>query len=55
MHDKIIDEIRQRRRDLLKERYGGSVERWIDACRSSSRKGPKAIDLRSKRMRRAIA
>ena len=54
MQDKVIEEIRQRRRDLLKTRYSGSIERWIDACRVVT-KGRKPIDLREKRARRAVA
>lgn len=55
MYDKVIEEIRQRRRDLLKERYGGSIEQWIQACSKPAPKGPKTIDLRAKRLHRAIA
>ncbi len=55
MYDKVIEEIRQRRRDLLKERYGGSIEQWIQACRKPSPKGSKAVDLRAKRLHRATA
>ena len=56
MKDIAVEEVRARRRRLLKERYGGSVDRLIQAAIESQRMHPlNVINLRKRASARAVA
>jgi len=56
MRDTAVEEIRARRRRLLQERYGGSVDRMIQAAMESQRLHPvRVINLRRRASARAVA
>jgi hypothetical protein len=43
IRDEAIEEIRERRRKLLKEEYGGSIDRFFDAAEEWQKKHPERI------------
>lgn len=54
MIDKAVEEVRRRRRQLLKERYGGSVGNLIKEAQRWQRKHPdQVVDLRKASLARA--
>ena len=56
MTDKIIEEIRSRRRQLMRTRYGGSIDKLVEAGIEWQRKHPgRAVSLRSNPRARAVA
>jgi hypothetical protein len=56
MIDKAIEEIRGRRRELIKTRYGGSAARLFEsAIRWQAEHPGKTVSLRKKSSRRAVA
>ena len=56
MRDIAVEEVRARRRRLLQERYGGSVDRLIEAAIESQRRRPlRVINLRKRTLARAVA
>ena len=51
MKDDAVEEIRARRRKLIKEQYGGSISRLIDEAIQWQAKHPdKVVDLRKRKM-----
>ncbi|MFO7871154.1 MAG: hypothetical protein R6V03_06945 [Kiritimatiellia bacterium] len=55
MKDPAVEEIRERRRKLIKERYHGSVERFIDEAMAWAKDHPdRVVDLRKKKRARAV-
>ena len=56
MKDIAVEEVRARRRRLLKERYGGSVDRLVQAAMESQRLHPlRVINMRRRASARAVA
>ena len=56
MKDMAVEEVRARRRRLLQERYGGSVDRLIQAAIEGQRQRPlRVINLRKRASARAVA
>jgi len=56
MKDIAVEELRARRRRLLKERYNGSVDRMIQAAMESQRQHPlHVINLKKRRAVRVVA
>jgi hypothetical protein len=54
MKDPVVEEIRERRRRLLRERYRGSVRAFVaDAVRWSTEHSDKVTSLRTRRRRAA--
>ena len=54
MIDREVEEIRKRRRRILRSDYGGSIERFVEDARRWSREHPeKVVDLRKRRPARA--
>ena len=50
MIDHEVEEIRKRRRRILRDDYGGSIERLVEAARRWGREHPeKVVDLKKKR------
>jgi hypothetical protein len=43
IRDEAIEEIRERRRRLLKELYGGSIDRFLDDAEEWQKKHPERI------------
>ena len=43
IHDEAIEEIRERHRRLLKEQYGGSIDRFFDDAEEWQKKNPKQV------------
>ena len=43
IHDEAIEEIRNRRRQLLNEQYGGSIDRFLDEAEIWQKKHPERI------------
>jgi hypothetical protein len=40
IRDEAIEQIRERRRRLIKERYGGSIDRYFDEAMEWQKKNP---------------
>jgi hypothetical protein len=56
MTDRVIEEIRERRRNLIKTRYGGSVDRVVaSSCEWQKMHPRKVANLRRITAARAIA
>jgi len=56
MIDHAVEEIRERRRRLLRERYGGSIQRLLEASRKWERTHPGMVThLRKRSSARAVA
>ena len=56
MKDIAVEEVRALRRRLLKERYGGSVDRLVQAAIEGQRLHPlRVINLRRRASARAVA
>ncbi|MDD5675061.1 MAG: hypothetical protein PHC61_12910 [Chitinivibrionales bacterium] len=43
IHDDAIEEIRERRRKLLKDHYGNSIDRFFDEAEEWQKKHPERI------------
>jgi hypothetical protein len=50
IRDEAIEEIRERRRRLIKEQYGGSMDRFIDDADEWQKKHPEKV-VRPERIR----
>ena len=56
MKDMAVEEVRARRRRLLKERYGGSVDRLVQSAIDGQRLHPlRVVNLRRRGSVRAVA
>ena len=56
MTDKVVEEIRRRRRHLIQTRYGGSIDKMVQASMEWQRKHPgRVVGLRSHHKTRAVA
>jgi hypothetical protein len=56
MKDRIVEEIRARRRALLLERYGGSIQKMLAASREWQMSHPDRVKtLRRRQVARAVA
>jgi len=56
MTDKVIEEIRQRRRTLIQARYDGSIDKMVAASLEWQRSHPgRAVPVRTHRKVRAVA
>jgi hypothetical protein len=56
MRDLAVEEVRARRRRLLKERYGGSVDRMIQAAIENQRlRSHRVVNLRQRAPAKAVA
>ena len=56
MTDKVIEEIRRRRRALIRTQYGGSIDRMVAASMKWQHKHPSRVVLsRTHRKIRAVA
>jgi hypothetical protein len=43
IRDEAIEEIRERRRRLIKEQYGGSIDRFLDDAEEWQKKHPEQV------------
>ena len=43
IHDEAIEEIRERRRRMIKEQYGGSIDRFLDEAEEWQKKHPEQL------------
>ncbi len=43
IRDEAIEEIRERRRRLIKEQYGGSIDRFLDDAEEWQKKHPERV------------
>ena len=56
MIDREVEEIRKRRRRILRDDYGGSIERFVEDARDWGQKHPeKVVNLKRKRPTKAPA
>lgn len=56
MIDREVEEIRERRRRILRDDCGGSIERFVEDATQWSREHPeKVVDLKKRRPGRATA
>jgi hypothetical protein len=56
MKDMMLEEIRQRRRDLIKKRFGGSIDKMVQAMMEWQKKNPgRTASLRGQHKQRAVA
>jgi hypothetical protein len=43
IHDQAVEQIRERRRRILRERYAGSIDRWMDGAQKWQREHPDRV------------
>jgi hypothetical protein len=56
MHDKEVEEVRSRRKELLKREFDGSMEKFGEAARAWEREHPeRVVDVRGLRSLRKTA
>ena len=56
MIDQAVEEIRKRRRELLRKRCGGSIDRLLESCRQWQRENPgRTVSLKRRHHTRAVA
>ena len=56
MKDPVIEEIRERRRQLIREQFSGSIDSWVDCAREWEKNHPRqVVSLRKKTKPRAVA